>query len=234
MKVSEYLPFYGLLFNFEYQTGIEGKIMTVKEMFDNYPDYELDDVHLQQLYYFDLFSLQKILQDDYFTQESVVLYLREMFDLYRFSDGHPLEWLYVTYESIRNNPRNYRIDLRSTLEKTFIEWIEVFEKDAELFSNSGENIITDKLWFKVGLKFADGTIYDLIEKHNSNFEKISRELFPVNPNSYRPYISTSSANTNKLSDKNIFSSNKLVLIKEYCQENGIEMDERFLATIKSK
>ena len=29
MTVSEYIPLYGLLFNFEYQTGIEGKPITV-------------------------------------------------------------------------------------------------------------------------------------------------------------------------------------------------------------
>jgi len=128
MKVSEYIPFYGLLFNFEYHTGIEGKKMTVNEMFDNYPDFELNEIHIDQLFYFDLTSLQISLKDKYFTTETVVSYLRELFDNYRESGGNPVEWLQVTFTSINLNPQNYKVKLRATLEKTLIEWIEIFEK----------------------------------------------------------------------------------------------------------
>jgi len=128
MKVSEYIPFYGLLFNFEYQTGIEGKPITVNQMFDNYPDFELTDIHIEQLNFFDLVSLATVLKDNYFTQETVVTYLRELFDNYRMSGGNPFDWLKGTFESINLNPQNYKAELRATLEKTLIEWIEIFNK----------------------------------------------------------------------------------------------------------
>jgi hypothetical protein len=128
MKVYEYIPLYGLLFNFEYQTGIDGEKMTVNEMFDNYPDFELTDIHIDQLYYFDLASLQKVLEGNYFTPETVVSYLRELFDNYRQSGGNPFDWLQGTFESINLNPQNYKAELRATLEKTLLEWIEIFNK----------------------------------------------------------------------------------------------------------
>lgn len=128
MKVSEYIPLYGLLFNFEYQTGMEGKAMTVNELFDNYPDFELTDTHLDQLYYFDLASLQTALKDEYFTPENVTTYLRRLFDSYREAGGNPFEWLHGTFESVNLNPQNYKVELRATLEKTLIEWIEIFKK----------------------------------------------------------------------------------------------------------
>ena len=125
MTVSEYIPLYGLLFNFEYQTGIEGKPITVNEMFDNYPDFELNEVHLDQLYFFDLVSLQTVLKDEYFNPETVVHYLRELFDTYRENGGNPFEWLHSTFESVNLNPQNYRKDLITTIEKALIEWIEI-------------------------------------------------------------------------------------------------------------
>lgn len=128
MTVSEYRPLYGLLFQFEYHTGIDGKGMTVNEMFENYPDFELTDIHLRQLFYFDLHSLSTVLKDKYYTPETVVPYLRELFDEFRRSGGDPLEWLHVTFEDVNLNPISYKAELRSTLEKTLIEWIEIFEK----------------------------------------------------------------------------------------------------------
>lgn len=143
MKVSEYTPLYGLLFNFDYKTGIEGKDMTVNEMFEDYPDFELTDVHLDQLYYFDLASLQRVLEDKYFTPETVVPYLRDLFDKYREAGGNPFEWLTATFESVNLNPQNYRKDLITTIEKALIEWIEIFQKqpfDALYFTNNPEAI----------------------------------------------------------------------------------------------
>ncbi len=144
MKVSEYIPFYGLLFNFEYQTGIEGKKMTVNEMFENYPDFELTETHLRQLHNFDLDSLQNILAKEYFTPETVVSYLRELFDDYRQSGGNPFDWLHNTFDSVNLNPQNYKAELRETLERILIGWIENFNKqpyDLLADLNSKNNII---------------------------------------------------------------------------------------------
>jgi hypothetical protein len=138
MNVSEYTPLYGLLFNFEYQTGIDGKKMTVNEMFENYPEHELSDYQIEQLDFFDLASLQKALSDKYFTPDNVIPYLRGLFDNYRENGGNPFDWLGATFQSVNLNPQNYRKDLITYIEKALIEWIEIFEKQPidYLFFNS--------------------------------------------------------------------------------------------------
>lgn len=128
MKVYEYIPLYGLLFNFDYQTGIEYKPMTVNEMFENHPDFELTDFHISQLNFFDLVSLYEVLKDTCFTPETIVPYLRELFDNYRMIGGNPFEWLHFTFENVNMNPQNLRKDLITTIEKALIEWIEIWEK----------------------------------------------------------------------------------------------------------
>ena len=182
MKVSEYIPLYGLLFNFEYQTGMEGKAMTVNELFDNYPDFELTDTHLDQLYYFDLASLQTALKDEYFTPENVTTYLRRLFDSYREAGGNPFEWLHGTFESVNLNPQNYKVELRATLEKTLIEWIEIFKKqpiDSLYYYTNPEAlppqpIVKQKPELKIdqiALKYA----YEGLQITRENGDKIAKE-----------------------------------------------------------
>jgi hypothetical protein len=112
----------------EYKTGIEGKSMTVKEMFENYPDSELIDFHIHQLKLFELDGLQKVLKDNYFTTETVLPYLQELLDDYRCEGGDPLEWLNVTFFDVIDNPKFYKAELRHTLRKALTEWIEVQKK----------------------------------------------------------------------------------------------------------
>ena len=128
MTVSEYIPYYGMIKFAEYKTWIEGKSMTVKEMFENYPDSELIDFHIHQLKLFELDGLQKVLKDNYFTTETVLPYLQELFDDYRCEGGDPLEWLNVTFFDVIDNPKFYKAELRHTLRKALIEWIEVQKK----------------------------------------------------------------------------------------------------------
>jgi hypothetical protein len=79
-------------------------------------------------------------------------------------------------------------------------------------------------WFKVGLKFANGEIFDLQDKKYS-FKQIAKELF--NNEKIANYISESFSNTNT-NDKNIFSKkDKLDKIKAHCDENNITIDKRF-------
>lgn len=128
MKVNEYIPLYGLLHNFEYFTGIDGKHITVNDLIEQYPNFELTDIHIDQLYYFDLSSLQKVLKDNYFTTETVIPYIRELFDNYKTSGGDPFYWLSSLLESINLNPQNYKVELRSVIEKSLIEWIDIYSK----------------------------------------------------------------------------------------------------------
>lgn len=144
MKTNEYIPLYGLLYNFEYLTAIDGKRITVNEMFDNYPDFELTDIYIDQLNMFDLFSLQKVLKDDFFTETTVIPYIREMFDNYRTSGGEPLNWLNRTFESVNMNPQNYKVEIRTIIEKSLIEWINIYNKIENITPQQSETK-TDKL-----------------------------------------------------------------------------------------
>lgn len=191
MNVSEYTPLYGLLFNFEYQTGIDGKKMTVNEMFEDYPEQELSDYQIEQLDFFDLASLQKAFSDNYFTPDNVIPYLRGLFDNYRENGGNPFDWLEFTFQSVNLNPQNYRKDLITYIEKALIEWIEIFDKQPidYLFLNSNpepkftntpqqqkiknqlQKEINDFSFFQidiVGSIEIDGKIYENVKQRNND------------------------------------------------------------------
>lgn len=92
--------------------------------------------------------------------------------------------------------------------------------EIELSNQSNDS---SKLWFKVGVLFANGKIEKLYNLTNS-FSQVAIELGNKN---YRPYISESWGNTN-IGNKNIFSNKKRVeIIKEYCLDNNIELSESF-------
>jgi hypothetical protein len=84
---------------------------------------------------------------------------------------------------------------------------------------------TKKIWFKVGLLFANGEMDKLLKKHDNVYTQIAKELNNI---SYRPYISDSMG-TNTASDKNIFKSEKrIITIHDYCIQNKIIMSKIFL------
>jgi len=145
MKVSEYNPMYGLLFNFEYQTGIDGKSITVNELFEEHPDFELTDIHLDQLFYFDLASFQIVLKDEYFTPQTVMPYIRELFDNFRQNGGDPMDWLNLTFESVTLNPQNYRTDLITTIEKMLIDVMDNFTRPSIIKLNKKAKHKTETL-----------------------------------------------------------------------------------------
>ena len=219
MNVSEYIPLYSLLFNFEYHTIIDGKNMTVNEMFENYPEQELSDYHIEQLDFFDLASLQKALSDKYFTPVNVIPYLRGLFDDYRENGGSPFHWLKATFRSVSLNPQNYRKDLITYIEKALIEWLEIFEKYPidNLFLNSNPELkftntpkqltiknkflkeINDFSFFQieiVGSIEIDGKIYENVKQRNNesiitteNWNKSRLEFFNQRMNIYKDSFS---------------------------------------------
>lgn len=84
---------------------------------------------------------------------------------------------------------------------------------------------TTKIWFKVGLLFANGEMDKLLKKHDNVYTQIAKELNNI---SYRPYISDSMG-TNTKSDKNIFNNeNHIITIHDYCIQNKIVMNKNFL------
>ncbi len=94
----------------------------------------------------------------------------------------------------------------------------------------------EKIWFKVGLKFADGTLFDLCEKKpKDSWENISNKVFKTK--SLHNFISFSFNNNvglkNSNANKNIFLySKKIREIKDYCNKNKILITQRFLDRIK--
>lgn len=118
----------------------------------------------------------------------------------------------------------------------YFDWIKEFELNEKSKSNEVSRSFTSKkvksehskLYFQVGILFANGEMDRLIEKHKkdgmANYTAIAREL---GNKSFRPYISESMSGANK-SDKNIFANmSKLNLIKEYCESNGIAVVDSF-------
>ena len=214
MNVSEYIPLYSLLFNYEYQTRIDGKRMTANKMFEDYPEQELSDYQIEQLDFFDLASLQKALSDEYFTPDNVIPYLRGLFDNYRENGGNPFDWLEFTFQSVNLNPQNYRKDLITYIEKALIEWIEIFEKQPidYLFLNSNpepkftntpqqqkiknqlQKAINDFSFFQidiVGSIEIDGKNYENVKQRNNesiittdNWNKSKLEFFNQRMNAY--------------------------------------------------
>lgn len=91
----------------------------------------------------------------------------------------------------------------------------------------------NKLYFKVGLLFANGEMDRLIEKYKengmTNCSAIAKELGNM---SLRPYISESISGRNK-NDKNIFANKKrLGLILEHCERKEIELVDSFIKRVK--
>lgn len=118
----------------------------------------------------------------------------------------------------------------------YFVWIKEFELNEKPKSNEAstsfksEKVKSEqsKLYFQVGILFANGEMDRLIEKHKkdgmANYTAIAREL---GNKSFRPYISESMSGANN-SDKNIFANKtKLNLIKEYCKSNGITVVDSF-------
>lgn len=171
MKVSEYSPFYRLLFNFVNFTVVEGKQMTVNEMFENYPDFELSEWHINQLDTFDLFDLQRVLKESHFTKKIVIPYLRDMFDSYRESGGNPFVWLHFTFDSVNQNPTNYKAELRGLLEKTLIEWIKNFEKQPYdlLYDNENRQTLLCGYNYEPFLDIKN-EYYIRLEEHKKNWQ----------------------------------------------------------------
>lgn len=128
MTFEEYNALYNLFHLTELTLNVDGKQRSIQDIFENYPEYELSVYQIAELDAYDRIGLKIALADVYFTPLNVVPYLREWFDGYRSSGGHPMMWLHNTFEYINLNPTYFKAELRTTLEKTLIEWIDIYSK----------------------------------------------------------------------------------------------------------
>ncbi|OFY89647.1 MAG: hypothetical protein A3K10_09805 [Bacteroidetes bacterium RIFCSPLOWO2_12_FULL_31_6] len=118
-------------------------------------------------------------------------------------------------------------------EKT--ENVELKEKAIQVPKNriDSDEVKQSRIWFKVGLHFANGEMDTLILKHRkgtmTNCTAIASELGNKN---FRPYISESINGTNE-NDKNIFANNeKTNFIIRYCESSSITVVDSFKNRLK--
>lgn len=124
-----------------------------------------------------------------------------------------------------------------------------YNKDKEYetkstFYTAAENKIVEKhytedIWFIVGLKFADGTLYDNKDKFKYQSELIRFVFSEDYHKSVQNYISKSFDGFNKAKKRNIGNDAKNIFdrpnakielkrVYDYCIENGIKMHSMFI------
>jgi hypothetical protein len=102
-----------------------------------------------------------------------------------------------------------------------------------------EEDITNKPWFIVGMLFASGEIYRIHRENKKEFRKTAKALGDLN---YRQIISNTLnhdvSQYGKKNSRNIYlSMEKMTAIINHCKENGITINDRFMAnynTLQSK
>lgn len=137
-----------------------------------------------------------------------------------------------------NNPKKWDDYIRFLYARSR-EFLAVVDEKLPMFNTTipqhdePKKNFKDRIWFKVGLKFATGEAQNLYEKYKlekGHFVKIALEL--GFKKSDRPYFSSSIGNSIR-GDKNIFSTNdKLLKIRDHCLSNKISICEDFLKHIK--
>ncbi len=153
IKASDYLALYGILYNrSDLQTGINGNPISVKDFFDNYPDFILNDAYIDIFDSFDSLSFCEALK--YFDNETeLITYIRDIFDNYRTNGGDPLKWLYRTFETFMLNPHNYPAQFRGAIHRELTSWIDSFQKlDYEILEPTSyhlRDILTPDQWSKL-------------------------------------------------------------------------------------
>ncbi|MEI7501471.1 MAG: hypothetical protein WCK84_13610 [Bacteroidota bacterium] len=112
MKVVEYIPIYGLLLNCEYILAIDGKQLTLKELFANYPGFELTDYHIEQLDAFDRASLYTVLSQAFVSKKIIISILQNLLAAHIKRGGNTEHWVRMTFQCLHS----YNTKLRSIIE----------------------------------------------------------------------------------------------------------------------
>lgn len=122
-------------------------------------------------------------------------------------------------------------------EQRYFELKKIFLDTSEIKDNNIKNSgsYESSLWFQVGVKFANGEIYSLIEKYGNNASKISKEIDLKRGEKYILASINNYSNDNSNKEKNIFNSpQKISKIINYCKEQNISMSSKFLKKIENK
>jgi hypothetical protein len=129
---------------------------------------------------------------------------------------------YKAWEIILNNP-----NLFESIFEENLNCLVVKDKARSKHKNIIEDKDEKKIWFQVGLLFANGAMDELIIKFDRNASKIAEHL---NNSSYNKYILATMNNyTQSNKDKNIYyNKNKVSKIIKYCKINNIKVTEKFI------
>ncbi len=97
---------------------------------------------------------------------------------------------------------------------------------------TANNAYKKKIWFRVGLMFANGEMQELLKQPKANPTNVAKKL---NNMGYNKYILATHNNYSKNNlDKNIYADPyKLQMIYDHCKENNIDIVDDFLKHIKS-
>lgn len=109
------------------------------------------------------------------------------------------------------------------------EIIKITDFKKDLDSKPEVDIKKQPNWLKVGILFATGEI-DILKKKFEDSTQIAKHKFPQKPDGFRSYISGSLAMSPEIPHgNNIFRDNKKIkAIFDYCSENDIKMDDKFI------
>ncbi|WP_374552517.1 hypothetical protein [Flavobacterium sp.] len=95
-----------------------------------------------------------------------------------------------------------------------------------LKTENNKNNLANKPWFKIGVDFANGKIFELISE-GCNYSQVSRQLY--GSDKYKNYISESfSTNPSNKSKAILQNKVKMSLIKEYFDKNNKNVNEKFI------
>jgi len=124
MKVYEYFPLYNCYQWFEdsrlsiienssgeKEIHLPGKTtICINELFENYSELNLNEVIIEEMEFYDRIGLSNALNSEYFTSETVIPFLREMFDDYKSKGGSPMYWLNETLWHVINNYQHFKTE----------------------------------------------------------------------------------------------------------------------------
>jgi hypothetical protein len=162
----------------------------------------------------------------------ILFYYNDLLEIQEYADRTILRGIDVCLDFIHSPNNKYQrkdkipSQVYAQLLFEFQQWLEtnfITEKEKER-----NEIMQNRIWFKVGLLFANGEMDALLINHkqgtNSNYTAIAKEL---GNKSFRPFISESYSDIND-SDKNIFSNEKkIIFIEEYCKRHNIPVVDSF-------
>ena len=137
-------------------------------------------------------------------------------------------------KEIQNKPfQNKPLSNYKEIEKEFLDYIIVEPKKSN---------VEDYDWFKAGLKFANGDVYEYLELDSKGKNFILKKGFrPVDIvtklklEEQRPYVTDTLSGAIRPGNKNIYDSiNKMESLEKYCIKHEIKICTAFLKKLEDK